>query len=403
MRTIFCRLINSCWFFFRGGAALLALAAGIGVWYYVTRFDDEIRRQVQARLAANYPQLEVTVRAAQRVAGEGIVVRGVSLVERGADGPQAELVYVDELFLACPTDVRELVSGDLPIRSITVRRPTLRATRRPDGTWSVAKLLPLPHCGRQRPQTTIENASVEVFDPQRTPAVSYTLRNVNLALHPVTEPNNAPLPSDALGANTSKSPSPSPPLVALPPPGGMTPTDSLANTRQTGEIEFEGSLAGDLMHRTEFHGRLNPQTGKVSLGGRAEQLEIGPELCSLLPASAGSAAGYLSALRGQLDLTLRLDVDPSQPVPYRFDVQGQLNHGRIDDPRLPYPVTDIVARIQVSNNGFRVDDVMARAGLTMLSLNCQGQGLSSTSPITLTADARKFMLERQLVDLLPPT
>src|SRR5438105_10778809 len=108
-RTIIGRLINCCWFFFRGGIALAIVGALVGGWLYVTRFDEEIRRQVQARLAASYPQLQVTVRTAQRIEGEGIVVRGVSLVEPGADGPLAELVYLDELLLACPTNLRNFV------------------------------------------------------------------------------------------------------------------------------------------------------------------------------------------------------------------------------------------------------------------------------------------------------
>ena len=61
-----------------------------------------------------------------------------------------------------------LVRATPDVRRVTVRRPVLRVTRRPDGTWSAAKLLPPPHLrrasagGRQS-----RAASIEIFDPLR--------------------------------------------------------------------------------------------------------------------------------------------------------------------------------------------------------------------------------------------
>ena len=163
------------------------VAAGVGVWFYVTRFDEAIRGKVQARLAANYPQLVVAVRGAQRVEGEGILVRGISLSERNADGPMAELIYIDELLLSCPTDLPDLLSADLPIRNLRLRRPTLRATRRPDGTWSAARLLPLPSSGHKPPMVTIEEGTLEIFDPLREPSSGYALHQVSLTIRPIAD------------------------------------------------------------------------------------------------------------------------------------------------------------------------------------------------------------------------
>jgi len=47
---------------------------------------------------------------------------------------------------------------------VTIRRPTLRVTRRADGGWSAAKLLPPPQFGDRPPEVTIENGTIEIFD-----------------------------------------------------------------------------------------------------------------------------------------------------------------------------------------------------------------------------------------------
>ena len=57
--------------------AALALVVAIALgFYFYHRIDDEVRSTVEAKLAAQYPNLRVSVREAQLVRGEGIRVRG---------------------------------------------------------------------------------------------------------------------------------------------------------------------------------------------------------------------------------------------------------------------------------------------------------------------------------------
>ena len=128
----------------------------------------------------------MTVRSAKLVTGEGIEIRGVSILERAADGPRAELLSYDECFLRCRTDLQDLLADKLEVTQVTIRRPTLHATRRPDGSWSAAKLLPLPKLSKRPPQVTIESGIVEIFDPTKNPTSTLTFRDINLTLTPTT-------------------------------------------------------------------------------------------------------------------------------------------------------------------------------------------------------------------------
>ncbi len=83
----------------------------MAVPFLYTRVDEEIRRRVEEKLQAHYVNLTVHVRFAKLVEGEGIEVREVSILDPRLSGPQAELAYIDEIFIACGTELGQLASG----------------------------------------------------------------------------------------------------------------------------------------------------------------------------------------------------------------------------------------------------------------------------------------------------
>jgi hypothetical protein len=147
--------------------ALVGAAGGVLCRHLVlTHLDERIREGVEDLFAAHYRDLVVQIDAARRVEGKGIEVRGFSLRSRTADASD-QLVYVDELFLACRTELRQLLSGTVHLQRLTLRRMKLRATCH-DGSWNVAHLFPLPEFGGSVPRIDIENSTIELRDVGRT-------------------------------------------------------------------------------------------------------------------------------------------------------------------------------------------------------------------------------------------
>ena len=105
------RLINFCWFWFKWGLIACVIGAALLVPYFYHRMDEEIRRRVEELLAKQYPGLQVKLHSAVLMKGEGIALRGLSIIDPAAEGPGAELLSYDECFLACPTDLSDLCSG----------------------------------------------------------------------------------------------------------------------------------------------------------------------------------------------------------------------------------------------------------------------------------------------------
>ena len=190
------------------------------------------------------------------VRGEGIEIRGLSIVEPAADGPRADLLSYDECFLRCRTDLQDLLADELEVTQVTIRHPTLHATRRPDGSWSAAKLLPLPKLSKRPPQVTIENGVVEIFDPLKNPASTLTLRDINLTLTPTA---------------------------------GVSPDSR----------KLQGTLSSDYFRQATIEGTVDPRRPGFSLVGKVEGLDISPELRDALPGALAAKLGMLGTVRGQ--------------------------------------------------------------------------------------------------------
>jgi hypothetical protein len=175
-------VVNLCWGFFKWGLLIGVVGVVVAVPYFYDQLDSEIRQRMESLLAEHYPELEVSIRSAQFIEDEGIDVRDLVIVEKGAKGPRAELIHVPEIRILARGNLQELLSGGPDIHEIIVRRPVLRITRRHDGTWSASRLFPLPRFDKRPPKVRIEGATIEIFDPTKNPSSSLALRNVNLTL-----------------------------------------------------------------------------------------------------------------------------------------------------------------------------------------------------------------------------
>jgi hypothetical protein len=228
-----------------------------------SRVGEEVRRRIEARLRAEFPALSIVVQSATLIEGEGIVVRGASFVDPTLPGDQRRLLGIDEIRIACGTTLQELAGGTPRITAVTLRRPTLHASRGADGHWSPAVLLRSRPGGLQVP-VTVEDATLIVDDPTRQSRI--TLRNIGAEVRPA--------------ANAA--------------------------------LDVRGSISGDFFDRAGFAGRVTSGEAAFDLNGRIEGLDLSPRLRAMLPAASGPAAA-LAGLRGRVDLERRVGRLPGRP------------------------------------------------------------------------------------------
>jgi hypothetical protein len=359
--------------------AIGVVAGAVAAFCLYRQINERIRFQAETRLAQHYTGLKVSVRAAQLVEGRGVRLYDLSIVEPGVEGPCAELLHVEELVLDCPTDVKNLISGDLPVRRATARRPTLRAARRTDGAWNIGRLLPLPQFSEHPPDVVWEDGTVEIYDAAKGAPTPLVVRDIQLTMSPATadkvqSKGDRPIFADAK-------------IGTVPAPG----------VRQ-----FHGTFTANGLRRATIEGWLDVQSLAFSIGGKAEGVEVSPELRETLPEPLPAKLLPLGDLRGQAEFTFQAARGASEAEPLRFDISGRLIRGRTDSPRLPRSLADIQATFHCDQNGFSIDNLTAQSGQTTLQMACRGWGLAQDSPRRVTVQVRQLELDRALFNILPP-
>ncbi|MEN9667476.1 MAG: hypothetical protein RLZZ326_3839, partial [Planctomycetota bacterium] len=104
------------------------------------RLGEEVRIRAEARLAREFPDLVVQVQGASVVSGEGLVLRGVSLTDPKMPQQWRQLVWIDEVRLACGTTLADLSGGSPKIGAVRVRRAVVHVVRHHQGMWNIARL-----------------------------------------------------------------------------------------------------------------------------------------------------------------------------------------------------------------------------------------------------------------------
>jgi hypothetical protein len=353
---------------------VVGLVVVAGKYYCFDRLDEEIRAHVEGQLRAHYRGLTVNVRSARRIPGRGVEIRGVRIAEAGGKGPV--VAAIDEIFAECDTRLPDFLTKPPKITSIRVHRLKLRAERKATGFWNLSHLLPLPPSPSSSPPVaTITDSALEIVDPTQGPACAWMLRNIELTVQPEKEKE-------------------------FHSPGTL--------------LRVRGTLAGDHLERMEIDGLLDPQSGRWDLRGAVEGLEFSPRLRAALPWELSSALTPLSSVRGRTYLGFHIErpaAEAGKPLQEKqtldgasvqFVVHGKISEGRIDDTRLPEPLTDVEATIRCDNHGILVDNLSARCGTTQLELNAELSGYGAIGPIDIELTASQLELEHLPVAALPP-
>ena len=272
-----------------------------------------------------------------------------------------DLLHIDEMFLECRADLRELLSGKPTVKRVTVRRMRVRATCHRNGVWNAARLLPLPDFGGSVPAIVVEDSTLELLDLCRKSGGAWVLRNINLS--------------------------------------AQTPHDGAARENQW---QFSGHLLGDHFKRVKLQGCVDTQKGSWTAWGTIDGLEMSERLTDALPNDVAQYLSVLATLRARAHFEFRVGHEPGDDQPIRYVVQGHLSEGRVDDPRLPLSFTDLEADVHADNQQLRIEHVTARSGPTSLQLTCHCQRYLGDSPqLTLTASVSQLPLDERLHGVLP--
>ena len=347
-------LADLLWTIVRWALPLSVAAVVVAVVLGSNRVGEEIRRRVEAKLQERFPALAVRVAGASLVEGEGIVVRGIAIVDPTQPPATASLVSIEEARVACGTGLTELMSGNPRIASLRLVRPVVHARRGPDGGWNLQRFLTGQRGGFDVP-VSIDDATLLVdldVDGGRL-----TLRNIGIDLRPV-------------------------PLAD----GGLA-------------TAVQGTVGGDLFDRAAFEGRVAPGGG-FELGGSLESLDLSPRLRGLVK-SAATAPEWLAGLRGRVDVTWRVAGDLAALDRASFSATGRLEGGHFEHAGLPFTINDVSAAFAADRSGITCERIEAHSGSTLLRGSGRLGGWRADADFDVTVEAERMLVGRHWEGLLP--
>jgi hypothetical protein len=346
-------LADLLWTLVRWTLPLSVAAVVVAVALGSNRIGEEVRRRVEARLAAACPGVVVRVAGASLVEGEGIVVRGVSFEDPSVTGEGRRLLVVEEVRAACGTSLQDLLAGEPTVTSLRLIRPVVRASRGADGRWNLSRLLG-DGGTRQRIPVTVDDATLLLEGAGL--GTRLTLRNIAVDLRPVDD--------------------------------GGAPATSV-----------RGSVAGDLFDRAGFEGRISPQ-GDFALAGKVDSLDVSPRSQAFLPA-AGGAPEWIAGLRGRLHLDWRASGRLSDLERADFAAAGRLEAGRFEHATLPFAITDVSAAFTADRGGIACERLEAHSGSTLLRGSGRVAGWGAAADFDMLVEAERMVVGHHWEGLMP--
>jgi hypothetical protein len=331
--------------------------------YLYFRLDDEIRRQVERRLADFYRDFDVRVGSARFDADRGIAISNLTITRKVPDGSSQPVLGIEEMYLAGKLRIDQLVTDQLQIEEISVRGAKLRMVKQTDGQWNARALLPLPHFGKCSPKVKIEDASATIEDVANPTAKPYAINDVNLQLTPVL--------SDVAAGEDPK------------------------------RFLLEGTTMSLPAKDVLVKGEIGTSDGSYDLTVTAAGLDITSELLASLP---GSLAGQLHGVEfsGRADIAMRL-TRAATGAAMGWSGSMKLDRGRIAHPALPDALTDVTFVGHADRNHVVVERLMGKCGLASLGVAFERAGWSESAPLALSAKVVGFTIDERFRAGLPET
>lgn len=391
---VFDQVVDFCWYCFKWTLLFGLVAAAVWVPHLWHALDEQIREKACEMLAEQYPQLRPSVRSAQLIEGEAIVLNDVTLAIPGEDQDD-EIFACERIILACPTKITELINQRPEIVQITLQRPTLRLTRSAAGRWNASELLPLPQFQRRPVPFVIQDGRIDVVDRTCRQPTHWSLRDIDAVIDPVENESAATARTESVPAAEAR-------FDGEQVPAAPVATDAAAEPPPTTLRRIQATFSGDHVGGARVEGVFDARSLACEFNGCAEQIVLGPELLASLPQELCDKRSPAAGLRGRTDVDFTIAYDANANPPLQYRLQGRLSEGRFEDSRLPHPLSELRTFFRIDNSGVVLDELTARSNQAYLRLNYRQSGWAASAQKEVDAEVRQLELDRRLLAVLPP-
>ena len=325
-----------------------------------SRINDEICARVEDVLAERFPGLQVDVQQASLSKGKGIVVRGLSFIDRNLPDDWQQVLRADEVHLACDATLASLAISQPDIKAIRVVRPTLHAVHFHDGTWNIQKLL--------------GSSGGNIVVPVSVEAATILYEDIATSFQETFQQGRLELET------------------------GLTDSEGITWSK------MKMSLNGQTIEQFAVSGAVSLSAKRFKVEAGLQEFDFQSGLFSLIPVQFVEDTWWrkaIDSLSMRLSLSLSAAGSMDALAETIFDVHGHMTDGRFEHQRLPFPLSDISATFTANQNGFEIQSIVAQSGGTHFHGSAKIAGWSEQADFKCLLEAERLAVGRQWQPFLP--
>jgi hypothetical protein len=334
---------------------LAAVAAILCYRVVLDRMDSGLRQAIRNELQALLPESSVYVGRVRMTGSDELVVHDLHIADRSSF-PRRPVLSVERAVLRGDLDVAHYLQQSTRLKLVELHGLKLDVWPEPHGGWSFKCLKPADKMDRggNVPEIVIHDAIMHVHQDASGSRECLTVHSIN----------------GMLGQQTAAT------LVG----------------------RLSGRSSG-LVKNIEVQTQYDRNQRSATVAGSIVDLDFSPKLMEQLPPELAKYLKQLSGVECRASSTFELVSGEKQPT--TFSVLGNIASGRLQDPRLPYPLENLSGQFFCNNELLQLRSMQARSGSTQLRLNTDIKGFSLDSPMTIQAEAVDVELDRRLYASLP--
>lgn len=371
------------------------LATALTYRVFHAKYDEKLHQAVVDHLVELFPKTRVYVGRVTQTDSNTILVADLRLATKDDSSPHPVLIaqritvrgnlditdWLQDTIRVEQVDLNGVQIDAWPIEQSVENPPALGqlnadvvdwAASPASGTrWSVECLMPQPKPGSRTPMIVFHDALVRIRHNVRADSPSIALHDISGTLAPDTKNREQKLGTQAF----------------LP--------------RERGPIKasIAGSSTGTL-EKFELTAHFDPNSKACLAKGSLTGFHLSDSLRRRLPSQLQDYLSQLSGLECKASGAFEILTGPNRDA--IFKVAGQLDDGRLQDARLPFPLENISSDFSCENAQIQLRNMKARSGSAELELNTDIFGLGLQSPMTIIATAKNLELDHRLYQSLPP-
>lgn len=340
---------------------LLALVILASYHYVHSRVDGALRNKIVELLAKQFPQHLVNLDSAHLEEGKGIVLEGLKISLPTSAGPRT-VIRIPRLIAQGNLHLVGLIGGDIPVQQVYMDSVDVSLWPTGDGQWSIQTLgsdKPIPPT---LPPIDIRRGILRIGHELHRSDAETIYHDLNVTVRTGEE------------------------LVS--PFKNNTPF-----------VKLSGSLSGSNFANLDVQVDLTKDKKQWFVSGKVKQLFYSPQWADKLPRQWNGYLVQLAGFSGRCDAEFTVN-KPVDQTP-AFSIHGHIFDGRLQHPKLPYPLENLEGTLYCRNNMLQLRKATASSGGAKFLLEADVNGLSIGAPMLAKLEAKSLPLDDRLYGALP--